>query len=82
MGSTTILSAMIITCLMIVILAALAKPLRGLFRFLLSGLLGSALLLLLNSLGFAVGVNAVTFAATGLLGLPGVAALAVLSHLL
>lgn len=73
---------MIVTCLVIVVLVALAKPLRGLFRFLLSGLLGSALLFLLGRLGFAVGVNAVTFALTGLLGLPGVAALAVLSHFL
>ena len=61
MSSTTVLSAMVITCLVIVVLVALAKPLQGLFRFLLSGILGSALLFLLSRLGFAVGVNAVTF---------------------
>ena len=35
MSSTTVLSAMVITCLVIVVLVALAKPLQGLFRFLL-----------------------------------------------
>ena len=62
-SSTTVLSAMVITCLVIVVLVALAKPLQGLFRFLLSGIFGSALLFLLGRLGFAVGVNAVTFVA-------------------
>lgn len=52
-SSTTILSAMVITCLVIVVLVALAKPLQGLFRFLLSGIFGSALLFLLGRLGFA-----------------------------
>ena len=82
MSSTTVLSAMVITCLVIVVLVALAKPLQGLFRFLLSGILGSALLFLLGRLGFAVGVNAVTFVVTGLLGMPGVAGLVVLCHFL
>ena len=82
MSSTTVLSAMVITCLVIVVLVALAKPLQGLFRFLLSGILGSALLFLLGRLGFAVGVNAVTFVVTGLLGMPGVAGLVVLGHFL
>ena len=48
MSSTTVLSAMVITCLVIVVLVALAKPLQGLFRFLLSGIFGSALLFLLG----------------------------------
>ena len=78
MSSTTILSAMVITCLVIVVLV----PLQGLFRFLLSGIFGSALLFLLGRLGFAVGVNAVTFVVSGLLGVPGVAGLVVLSHFL
>ena len=82
MSSTTVLSAMVITCLVIVVLVALAKPLQWLFRFLLSGICGSALLFLLSRLGFAVGVNAVTFVVTGLLGMPGVAGLVVLSHFL
>lgn len=82
MGSTTILSAMVITCLVIVVLAALAKPLKGILSFLLSGIVGSVLLFVLGRLGFAVGVNAVTFAVTGLLGMPGVAGLVVLSHFL
>lgn len=82
MESTTILSAMVITCLVILVLVALAKPLQGLIRFLLSALWGSALLFVFGKLGFAVGINAVTFVVAGLLGIPGVAGLIVLSHFL
>ena len=54
MSSTTVLSTMVITCLVIVVLVALAKPLQGLFRFLLSGIFGSALLFLLDVIAYLV----------------------------
>ena len=69
-------------CLLALAVIALAKPLRILFRFLLSAAAGGILLFLGHSIGAAVGVNGITLLTAGLLGLPGVFGLFLLSILL
>ena len=81
MGDTVMTSA-ILVCLLALVLIALAKPLQMLLRFFLSAALGGFALFLGQSLGAAVGLNAVTLLVAGVLGLPGVAGLLLLSVLL
>lgn len=76
--STTLL----LVSLGVLLLVALAKPLRLLLRFLLSAGIGGVLLYLGGHFGLGVGVNVWTLLVSGLLGLPGVAGMAALSLLL
>lgn len=77
------MSAMLlVVSLGILLLVALAKPLRLLLRFALSAGIGGVLLYLGSSLGLSVGINAWTLLVSGVLGLPGVAGIAALSILL
>ena len=77
-----VMTCAIFVCLLALALIALAKPLRLLMRFLLSAALGGFALFLGQSLGAAVGLNAATLLIAGVLGLPGVAGILVLSVLL
>ena len=77
-----VMTGAIFVCLFALSLIALAKPLQWLMRFFLSAALGGFALFLGQSLGAAVGLNAVTLLVAGLLGLPGVAGMLVLSVLL
>ena len=81
-NGTMAMTASIGICLLALVVIALAKPLRVLFRFLLSAAAGGIVLFVGNSLGAAVGVNGVTLAAAGVLGLPGVLGIFLLSVLL
>ncbi|MBQ9090882.1 MAG: pro-sigmaK processing inhibitor BofA family protein [Anaerotignum sp.] len=77
-----VMTCAIFVCLLALALIALAKPLRLLVRFGFSAVLGGFALFLGQSLGAAVGLNAATLLVAGVLGLPGVAGMYVLSFLL
>lgn len=81
MGNTVMLGG-ILVCLCALAALVLAKPLRILGRLCFSGVLGSMVLLLGESLGLAVGLNGATAAVAAILGMPGVAGLLLLSILL
>lgn len=81
MGESVMVGS-IFVCLLALGLLALAKPLRLLLRWGISAAVGGVLLLLGKSLGAAVGINAVTLAISGILGLPGVAGIFLLSFFL
>lgn len=63
----------------------LMMPVRRIMKFVLNGVLGGALLVLINmfseALGFTVAINAFTCILTGFLGVPGVILLAAISWL-
>lgn len=82
MGMTGVFSGMVLVCLGVLVLVALAKPLRLLFRFFLSAAVGAAALGLCHGLGLSLGINAVTVAVVGLLGTPGFLGLLFLSVIL
>ncbi|MBM6829927.1 pro-sigmaK processing inhibitor BofA family protein [Anaerotignum lactatifermentans] len=82
MGGTGILSGVILVCLAVLVLAALAKPLRVLLRFGLSAAAGAAVLALCHGFGLSVGANVVTVVLVGLLGTPGFLGLLALSLIL
>lgn len=86
MGTNQILYGMIITCLSLLTCIILARPLKYIFRFLLSGLMGVAVLALLNGVlspfHAAIGINLLTFSWIGVLGLPGFASLIVICIIL
>ncbi len=79
---TNVLAIMIISCLLILALATLAKPLRLVLRFILSAAIGGGCLWLCNRFGLQVGVNPATLCAVGLLGAPGFVGLLFLSFFL
>ncbi len=64
---------------LLLLLRFFRKPLRLIFRLVLSSILGGIMLMLLNTFGGAWGislaVNPVTALVAGVLGLPGIAAL-------
>ncbi|WP_304509604.1 pro-sigmaK processing inhibitor BofA family protein [Anaerotignum sp.] len=79
---TNVLAIIIVSCLLILALATLAKPLRIFFRFILSAAVGGCCLWLCNRFGLQVGVNPATVCTVGLLGAPGFVGLLVLSFFL
>lgn len=79
---TEVLTVVIISCLIILILTAVSKPLKIVLRFVLSAAIGGCLLWLCNRFGLQVGVNPSTLFAVGLLGAPGFLGLIVLSFFL
>lgn len=79
---TGIITAMILTCLALIALMVLAKPLKFLLRIGVNAIVGSGIIALLSTLGLPIGVNALTAAFVGLLGLPGLAGLVVLQFIL
>ncbi len=79
MNSTGIITAMILVCLGLLVLIILAKPIKFLLKFFISALVGGTILYFCNSVGFGLGANFLTTAFVGLLGIPGLAGLLVLS---
>lgn len=79
---TMAMTASIGVCLLALAVILLAKPLQMLFRFAAAAAAGGIVLFLGHSMGAAVGINGVTLFTAGLLGLPGVLGLFVLSILL
>ena len=77
-----VMTCAIFVCLLALALIALAKPLQTLLKFSLTAALGGVVLFLGQSLGANVGLNGATLLVSGLLGLPGVAGMFVLSFLL
>lgn len=77
-----VMTCAIFVCLFALALIALAKPLQMLMKFFLSAALGGFALFLGQSLGASVGLNGATLFVSGLLGLPGVAGMLLLSFLL
>lgn len=77
-----VMTCAIFVCLFALALIALSKPLQVCLRFLFSAVIGGVALFLGQSFGASVGLNAVTVLMAGLLGLPGVAGMFVLSFLL
>ncbi len=80
--NTMIISIMLFTCLLLLALIALAKPLKAIAKFLFSAAVGGCLLWAGQSLGAAVAANPVTLLISGLLGLPGVAGIFILGFFL
>lgn len=77
-----VLWVMVISCLLILAFATVSKPLKILFRFVLSAAIGGCCLWLGNRFGLGVGVNPATLFTVGLLGVPGFLGLAALSFFL
>lgn len=79
MSSTTIIIAMICTCLAMIFLMILAKPVQYICRFVVNAAFGACGIflsnLLLGPLGISVGINPLTLGFIGILGIPGFAAL-------
>lgn len=75
-------ATLLMVSLGVLLLVALAKPLRLLLHFLVSAGMGGVLLYLCNRLGWSVGINVWTLLVSGVFGLPGVAGIATLSFLL
>ena len=81
MGSY-VMTCAIFVCLLALALIALSKPLQVCLRMFLSAGIGGGLLFLGQSLGADLGLNLATLLLSGLLGVPGVAGMFVLSFLL
>ena len=79
---TGIITAMIMVCLALIALMVLAKPLKFLMRIVVNAVVGSGIIAVLGALGMNIGVNMLTAAFVGLLGLPGLAGLMVLQFFL
>ena len=77
-----VMTCAIFVCLFALALIALSKPLQMFLRFLFSAVVGGIVLFLGQSLGVSVGLNLATVLVAGLLGLPGVAGMFVLSFLM
>jgi len=75
MDYSSVITWMIIICLVFVGLIIFAKPVKYILRFLTQAICGMLLAIGLNFLltpfSIAVGINYLTFAVTGLLGFPG-----------
>lgn len=77
-----VMTCAIFVCLFALALIALSKPLQMFLRFLFSAVVGGVVLFLGQTLGANVGLNAATVLVAGILGLPGVAGVFILSFLL
>ncbi len=82
---TSLLTIIIIAVLLILFFMIFRKPMKIVFKFFLNTLLGFVALLVINFLGgfigISIGVNLITAAVTGVLGVPGVALLLLLQWL-
>lgn len=76
---TKLLSITMLSCLLILALATLAKPLRVLLRCLISAAVGGCALWACHRCGLQLGVNPATLFTVGLLGAPGFFGLLALS---
>lgn len=79
MDSTTIIVAMILVCVGILMFMAFSGPIKAVIRILLGALIGMAGIYALNVFfpAINIGINPITAAITGILGVPGFAALIV-----
>lgn len=82
MDGTQVIVAMICTCLAVMVLLLLSKPLKFLCKVILSAVVGSILIFLLQKAGFPIGINYITVLCAAILGIPGVIGLLLLCILL
>jgi len=79
MDYNSIITWMIVICIIFVGLVVFAKPVKYILRFLAQAVCGMFLAMVFNFIlapfSVAVGVNYLTFVVSGLLGLPGFAML-------
>ena len=78
MDSTQIITAMIFSCLGLMTLIILSKPIKLLLKVILNAGIGGVIITVLHTIGFPIGVNYMTILFTGLLGIPGIAGLLLL----
>lgn len=83
MNSTTLIVVIIAFCVGAIVLLAMAKPIKILFGVLGNMLLGAGGIVVANALmapmGVSLGINVLTLAFTGILGMPGFCALMLIS---
>ena len=82
MDSTQIITAMIFSCLGLMTLIILSKPIKFLLKTVVNAGIGCIAILLLHTIGLPIGINYMTVLFTGLLGIPGIAGLLLLCVLL
>lgn len=77
-----ILYALIMGCFICLLLLAFAKPLRVALHFFVNSAVGCCALWICHAIGLGLGVNWVTAATVGVLGLPGFVGLMAVSFFL
>ena len=82
MDSTQIITAMIFSCLGLMILIILSKPIKFLLKVIINAGIGGIAITILHTIGLPIGVNYMTILFTGILGVPGIAGLLLLCVLL
>lgn len=79
MESSSVIMIMLVFCAVLMVFSVFGKPLKYAFRFILnmalSGFAITALNFIFAQTDIIVGINFVTLAFSGLLGVPGIAAL-------
>ncbi len=78
MDSNQIITAMIFSCLGLMTLIILSKPIKFLLKSVINAGIGCAVITLLHTIGLPIGINYMTVLFTGLLGIPGIAGLILL----
>lgn len=78
MDSTQIITAMIFSCLGLMTLIILSKPIKLLLKIVINAAIGCVAITILHSMGLPIGINYMTILFTGLLGIPGIAGLCLL----
>lgn len=82
MDSTQIITAMIFSCLGLMTLIILSKPIKFLLKTIFNAGIGCAIITVLHTIGFPIGINYMTILFTGILGIPGIVGLLLLCVLL
>lgn len=79
MDGTMFIAAMIIICVVIAVMMLFSRPIKAIIRFFVGAALGMAAIYAVNMFfpSVNVGINPVTALVTGILGVPGFAALIV-----
>lgn len=86
MDSSGLIIIMILCCLSLIFLMLMAKPLKYILKFIINAVVGVAGILILNfvlqPIGVSVGLNILSAAFIGLLGIPGFGAIVLINALL
>lgn len=79
MDSNAVIMAMLVLCGVLTVLVVMAEPIKMLLKFIFNSVISAAAIFVINYffsfLGFNVGINIFTVAASAILGMPGIAAL-------
>lgn len=82
MDSNQIITAMIFSCLALMTLIILSKPIKFLLKAIINAGIGCVVITVLHTIGLPIGINYMTVLFTGILGVPGIAGLLLLCILL